>query len=168
MKTIKELNIKEWSGYFFKEMVNILDIEPEYFVVNDFKVIKDGSVLFNLSYSDESGVPHIGFNNIACIFRKSGSFSYLTFCDNDKNKDMINNYVKIINQLEEELLSCVDEEDEVFNLCDSFMRFKFRTDDNLVYNKKINVPVCAIPLSNVIKRKHIYYPQFNLLKMKVF
>ena len=30
MKTIRKLNIKDWSGYFFKEMVNILNIEPEY------------------------------------------------------------------------------------------------------------------------------------------
>ena len=29
MKTIRELNIKDWSGYFFEEMVNILDIDPE-------------------------------------------------------------------------------------------------------------------------------------------
>ena len=34
MKTIRELNIKDWSGYFFKEMVNINDIDPEYFLVN--------------------------------------------------------------------------------------------------------------------------------------
>ena len=29
MKTIRELNIKDLNGYFFKEMINILDIEPE-------------------------------------------------------------------------------------------------------------------------------------------
>ena len=29
MKTIRKLNTLDWSGYFFKEMVNILDIEPE-------------------------------------------------------------------------------------------------------------------------------------------
>ena len=49
-------------------MINILDIEHEYFMVNDFKGCKDGSILFNLSYSDENGVPYIVFNNIECIF----------------------------------------------------------------------------------------------------
>ena len=53
-------------------MVNILDIEPEYFMVNNFKVCKDGSALFNLCYSDGTSVPHIIFNNIDCIFKKSG------------------------------------------------------------------------------------------------
>ena len=46
MKTIRKLNIKDWSGYFFKEMVNILDIETEYFMINDFKDCKDDSTLF--------------------------------------------------------------------------------------------------------------------------
>ena len=77
MKTIKELKIKDWTGYFFKEMVNILDIKPEYFMVNDFKECKDGLILFNLCYSDETSVPHIIFNNIDCIFKKSKKYSYL-------------------------------------------------------------------------------------------
>ena len=49
-------------------MVNILDTEPVYFMVNDFKGCKVGSILFNLSYSDETSVPHIVFNNIDCTF----------------------------------------------------------------------------------------------------
>ena len=57
-------------------------------MVNDFKGCKDGSVLFNLCYSDKTGVPRIVFNNTECIFRKSGIYSYLIFCEGDKNKDM--------------------------------------------------------------------------------
>ena len=39
MKTIKELKIKDWFGYFFKEMVSILDIEPKYFMLMILKVV---------------------------------------------------------------------------------------------------------------------------------
>ena len=79
MKTIKELKIKGWTGYIFKKMIDVLDIEPEYFMVNDFKGCKDGSTLFNLCYSGETRVPYITFNNIDCIFKKSGIYSYLIF-----------------------------------------------------------------------------------------
>ena len=64
MKTIRKLNIKDWSGYFFTEMININDIDPEYFFINDFKGSKDGSLLFNIIYCEEGSVPHIVFNNI--------------------------------------------------------------------------------------------------------
>ena len=43
-----------------------------------------------------------------------------------------------------------------------FMRFRFKTDHNLVYNKKINIPVSVISLSCVVKKGDIYSPQFKL------
>ena len=164
MKSIRELKIKDWSGYIFTEMVNTLEIEPEYFMVNDFKGCKDCSIIFNLYYCSEDSAPHIVFNDIECIFRKCGVYSYLIFCENNKHKDMINNYVKIIDQIKGEIISWVDHEfeDDNFNLGNDFMRFKFRTDDNLVYNQKIDVKVCVISLSSVIKKKNIYYLQFRL------
>ena len=86
-------------------MVNILDIEPEYFMINDFKDCKDDSTLFNVCYCEENSVPHVIFNDIECIFRKSGIYSYLIFCESDKNKKMLGSYVSIIYQLKEEILS---------------------------------------------------------------
>ena len=101
MKTIRELNIKDWSGYFFSNMTNINDVDPEFLWINDFKVCKDGSALFNLCYCEENNVPHIVFNNIECIFGKSGINSYLIFCESDKNKKMLNNYVQVIDKIKE-------------------------------------------------------------------
>ena len=140
-------------------MVNINDIHPEFFLINDFKDCKDGSVLFNLCYCEENSVPHVVFNNIQCIFRKNGIYSYLIFCESEKNKKLLDNYVKIINKIKEEILSFGD--DEIFIMGSDFMRFRFKTDDNLVYNQKINIPVCVISLSYVVKGD-MYCPQFKL------
>ena len=116
-------------------------------------------MLHKLCYSDETGVPHIVFNNIHCYFKKSGTYSYLVFCVNDKNKAMISNYGKLFERLENEIFSLTDEfEDKEFIFGGNFMRFKFKTDDNLVYNEKINNPVCVISLSSVIKKEWIYCP----------
>ena len=48
MKTIRELKIKDWSGYLFEERVNILDIDLECFMVSDTKACIDGTMLYNL------------------------------------------------------------------------------------------------------------------------
>ena len=79
---------------------------------------------------------------------------------------MINNYVKIIDQIKDEIIYWTDEleKDVSFRLGNDFMRFRFITDDNLVYNKKDNIPVFVISLSSVIKRGNTYYPQFRLQK----
>ena len=127
MKTIRKLNIKDWSGYFVTEMININDIDHEYFLINDFKDCKDGSVLFNLCYCEEGSVPHVVLNNIECIFRKRGMFSYLIFCESKKNKKILDNYTGIVDKIKEEILSFAD--DEIFIMGSDFMRFRFKTDD---------------------------------------
>ena len=125
MKTIRELKIKDLGSYIFEEMVNILDIDPECFMVSDTKEYTGGTMLYNLCYSDKSGVLHIVFNNIKCIFKKSGIYSYLVFCVNDRNKAMIYNYGKIFEELEDEIFSLIDEfEDEEFIFGGNFMRFR--------------------------------------------
>ena len=51
-------------------MVNNLDIDPECFMVSNAKECADGTMLYNLCYSDKIGVPHIVFNNIDCYLKK--------------------------------------------------------------------------------------------------
>ena len=52
METIRELNIKDWSGYFFEEMVNVIDIDAECFMVSETKECTDGTMIYNVCYSD--------------------------------------------------------------------------------------------------------------------
>ena len=42
------------------------------------------------------------------------------------------------------------------------MRFKFKTNDNLVCNQKINVSVCVISVTGLLKERDWYYPQIEL------
>ena len=44
------------------------------------------------------------------------------------------------------------------------MRFKFKTDDNLVYNKMFNAPVSVISLISVIEKEHDDDPVLKLQK----
>ena len=69
---------------------------------------------------------------------------------------MINNYGRIIGPIEDEIFSSIDAfEDEDFVFGGDYKRFRFKTYDNLVYNEKINIPVCVISLSSVIKKEWI-------------
>ena len=88
--------------------------------------------------------------------------SSLIFCDNIKNKNIIYIFLKIIKQIRGEVFSFIDEfkDDDfifandftIFRLIkdnsvidyddndeddDSLTNFKFKTDDNLVYKKKL-------------------------------
>ena len=59
-----------------------------------------------------------------------------------------------------------DEDDDILT------SFKFKTDDNLLYNKKINIPGWVISICSVIKKKtfiiqYLDY-KFFFMKMKMF
>ena len=71
MKTIRKLKIKDWSGFFFEEMINILDVDPGCFGINDTKQYADNTTTYNICYNDKIGVPHIVFNDIDCCFKKN-------------------------------------------------------------------------------------------------
>ena len=68
---------------------------------------------------------------------------------------MSDKYVKIVDKRKEEIWSFLGDEyfDEIFIIDKDFMRFKFKADDNLVYNRKTNISVCVITLSSVIKKE---------------
>ena len=72
MKAIRKLNIKDWGGYFFEEMVNIFDINPECFMVGNVKKCTNGTMIYNIYYSDKASLPDIVFNNIDCYLKKNG------------------------------------------------------------------------------------------------
>ena len=59
-----------------------------------------------------------------------------------KNKEVLKNYTKIIDEIKYQILFII--EDNLFVIGKDFTRFKFKTDDKLPYNKKINVAVCGI------------------------
>ena len=59
MKTIKQLKILNLCNHFFKEMIYISDVEPEYIMIYPYYPIC--VILMKVMY-------YIVFNNIECIF----------------------------------------------------------------------------------------------------
>ena len=47
-------------------------------------------MMFDVNCCKVNNTPYVVFNNIKCIFRKSGVFSYLSFCKTEKTKKMLN------------------------------------------------------------------------------
>ena len=69
------------------------------------------------------------------FFKKSGINSYLVFCETEKNKKMLNKYVKIIDEIKDQVLSLIGDENKNFIMGKDCMRFRIKTNDNLPYNK---------------------------------
>ena len=129
MKTTRGLNIEEKPGYYFINMTNVNNFDPNLLIINEIAVFNSGSTMYEICYEKEMNAPYIVFNDIECIFRKSRQNKYLVFCETDKNKQMIKNYIKIIDELIDQILFIT--EDNSFVIGKHFTRIKFKTSDDL-------------------------------------
>ena len=149
MKTTKRLNIedKSGSGCYFNDMTNINNFDLKLLLISEFTTFSSRSTMFELNYEKDGNTLYIAFNNIECVFRKSGINTYFVFCESDKNKEMLESYTKIIDGIKDQILFIT--EDDLFVMGRHFTRFKF------------NVPVCVISIGNVSEQVW-YYPQIFL------
>ena len=139
MKATKGLNIKGKSGYFFTDMININNFDPDLLIINVIAVFDSGSPMYEISYNEEFNTLYVVFNNITCVFRKSGKDKYLIFCKTQENKKMLENYTKIFVEIKRQIVLITD--GDVFTMGKCFMRIKIETDDVFPYNEQINVLV---------------------------
>ena len=72
----------------------------------------------------------------------------------NKIKKNLNKCVKIIDEIKGQVLFIT--EANIFIMGRLFKRFKFKTVDDLPYNKKINVPVCVISIKSVFEQGWYY------------
>ena len=79
-------------------------------LINEFAIFENGSTMFDINYCKESNTPYIVFNDIECVLRKSEINSYLVLCETEKNEKMLKNYVKIINEIKDQVLFIVDDD----------------------------------------------------------
>ena len=53
-------------------------------------------------------------------------------------------------------------DDDAFAMGKDFMRMKFKTEDVLPYNEKVNVSISVIAISSIFEQNGAYYPQITL------
>ena len=94
------------------------------------------------------------------MFLKKWHLYLFNFSETEKNKKILDKYVKIIDEIKDQILFIV--EDDLFVMGKDFMRSRSKTDDDLPCNQETNVPVCVISISSVFKERNWYYPQIEL------
>ena len=75
---------------------------------------------------------------------------------------MLKKYTEIIDEIKDQILFIIEDEDKNFIMGKDFTRFRFKTNDSLHYNQKINVPVCVISINSVFEERNWYYSEIKL------
>ena len=138
MKTSRQLNIEDRSGYFFTNMTNILDFDPNLLDVHEIAFRDDRLIMYDISYVKKQNTFYLVFNNLDAVFQKDGDNTYLIFSLTEKNRIMLENYTEIFDEIAEQIQSITGDE---INYTRDILKIKFKTSDDLPLNDVINIPL---------------------------
>ena len=104
---------------------------------------------------------HIVFNNVDLYFECVNEEKYLVFALIDKNLDILENYKKLWDKIKMDIKKLERITGNLYFEKD-IIKVKIDADDDLVFNKIINVPMCAIAVKAVYEHDNKHYPQIYL------
>ena len=153
MKTFRQFNIKNCQNYFFNSMTNIKSLG-----INQISFTSTDSVVYEgVNYL------YLVFNDVDACFEKNNENKYLVFALTDKNKEALENYKELWDEIKDEIETIRGIEPIKYEK--DFMKIKFESDDDLPLDKILNIPVCVIIVKSVFQENGRYYPQVFLKEL---
>ena len=100
------------------------------------------------------------FNDVNACFECIDRNKYLVFALTDKNREALENYKELWNEIKEEIRTIRGI--EPFEYEKDVVKIKFESDYGLPLGKILNIPVCVIIAKSVFEENGKYYPQVYL------
>ena len=169
MGKVKQIEIKNWSYYFYNDIINI-----EEFDSNLLKIDKKHYKGIDICYTGYITVTKIGdceniysVNPLYLIIgkvdghieEKNGS-KYLVFDSTDENKEVLKKYTELSNGIENETKTINGGKKGDYGKV--FMKIKLDTDDNLPLNKQLKLNMLTIIVRPVFEEGGKLYPHVFL------
>ena len=159
---VKDINIKNRTYYFFDDIMNIRDFDPNSIKTDEksyknvliyyigYVVIKKDLKIFS------ANLLYLIFGRVNGYFKGINGNKYLTLVPTNKSKEKIKKYEELwikIRDLIRSITKNLDDYDE------KHMKIKFDSDDNLSLNKTIQILIVTIVIRAVFLENNRYYPQ---------
>ena len=144
MRTLRQLSIKNCPRYFFNSMTNIMKLDTDLLCINQ----------------DGGNALYIVFNDVDAYFECIDENKYLVFALTDKNREALENYRELWNEIKEEIRKVKGIKS--FEYEKDVMRIKFESDYGLLLGKILNIPVCVIIAKSIFEKNGKYYLQVHL------
>ena len=165
MVKVKQINIKNRTYYFYKDMINLKDFESGLLKI-DKKHCKEINIYYighiTVKKTDDyesiySVNPLYLQVNHANVEEKNGN-KYLIFDDSvNENKELLNKYEDVWDGIKNKINYTKEN-----NYEKDYMKIKFNSDDNLPLNKPLKFHAMTLIIMSVFEEDGKFYPQVFL------
>ena len=168
MGTIKEINIKNRTYYFYNDIIDIKTFDSNNLKL-DKKTYKDLDI-YNIGYVTIKKIGHgydiksvnplyLLIDNASRYPKEINKDKYLGFDDRDENKKLLERYDDVFNGIMSKIKKI---DDDWLEYSKDYMKIRFSSDDNLPLNKPLKFYQMTITIRCVFSEDNKLYPQVFL------
>ena len=140
MGTIKQINIKNWTYYFYNDIIDLENVDVRLLKIDKISYKDIG--IYNIGYITKKKIGDCrNINSANSLFlnighaigyiKEKGVNKYLVFDSTDENKELLKKYNDVFNGIRDKIKEINSNE------CDyekDYMKIKFNSDDDLPLN----------------------------------
>ena len=134
MKNLREVNIKNRQNYFFNSMTNIKSFDLSFLSVDKISFKSTDSVIYDIKYFknlDSENSLYLIYSNVDGYIGESNENKYLIFASADKNKEALENYTEIWNEIKYQIKMIHG--NKTIEYGEDTVKIKFESDDDLPF-----------------------------------
>ena len=168
MDTTKQINIKNWTYYFYNDIIDIENFDAGLLKI-DKKSYKDINI-YNIGYVTKKKIGncmninsvnplYLGITHLNGYTEEKDMNKYLVFDSTDENQELLKKYNDVFNGIKDKIVEINNNE------CDyekEYMKIKFNSDDDLPLNKSLKFRIMTITIRLVFEEDDKLYPQVFL------
>ena len=168
MDTTKQINIKNWTYYFYNDIIDIENFDAGLLKI-DKKSYKDINI-YNIGYVTKKKIGncmninsvnplYLGITHLNGYTEEKDMNKYLVFDSTDENQELLKKYNDVFNGIKDKIVEINNNE------CDyekEYMKIKFNSDDDLPLNKSLKFRIMTITIRLVFEEDDELYPQVFL------
>ena len=169
MGNIKQINIKNQTCYFFNDMINIKDFDPNLVKIGKKSYKNIG--IYHIRYitiksiSDCENINSVNPLNLMIgevdgYIEENNGNKYLTFAFTDKNKKVLQKYTKLWDKIKYHIQTINSGKSGKYEK--DYMKIKFNSNDDLPLNKTLKLHMLTIIVRSVFEEDGNYYPHVFL------
>ena len=170
MGSIKEINIKNRTYYFYNDIIDIKTFDSNNLKL-DKKTYKDLDI-YNIGYVTIKKIGsgyevnsvnplYLRINNVNGYIEEVNEDKYLVFDDThkDENKKLLEKYDDVFNGIMSKIIKL---DDDWLEYAKDYMKIKFSSDDDLPLNKPLKFHNMTVTIRCVFSEDNKLYPQVFL------
>ena len=167
MDTTKQINIKNWTYYFYNDIIDIENFDAGLLKI-DKKSYKDINIynigcatkkIGNCMNINSVNPLYLGITHLNGYTEEKDMNKYLVFDSTDENQELLKKYNDVFNGIKDKIVEINNNE------CDyekEYMKIKFNSDDDLPLNKSLKFRIMTITIRLVFEEDDKLYPQVFL------